>query len=127
MRHHHAELHNTRQAPGQLRQAFPGARLMALGAADSPDTALLAADPRLDDLLLLPPGLARSVRAFRGFMARQPCDATVMCCGATPGVNYPKQILASLLCPGRKFFWTPPATFPRRQSARPPSHPARRR
>ena len=100
----HAELHNTREAPDRVRQAFPEARLMGLGAADCPDTALLGADPRLDDLLLLPANIARSARAFRGFMARQPCDATVMCYGATSGVNYPKQILASLLCPGRNFF-----------------------
>ncbi len=100
----HAELYNTRQAPDQVRRAFPGARLASLGAADCDDTALLGADPRIDDLWLLPSGAFGSVGAFRRFMAAQACDATVMCHGATPGINYPKQILASLLCPGRKFF-----------------------
>ncbi len=99
-----AELHNTRGGPDQVRRAFPDSRLTALGAADSPATVLLSADRRFDDLLLMPPNMAQSARAFRAFMARQPCDATVMCFGATPGVNYLRQILASLLCPGRKFF-----------------------
>ena len=103
----YSELFNTRSAVDVVRTAFPSASITAVTTPQSEGKLLLEADTRLDEVLLFPPENAavnqKSPKAFLQFMRRQPFDATVFCYGATPGLDYSKHLLSTLLCPGYKF------------------------
>jgi heptosyltransferase-3 len=117
-----AELLNTSATVDKIREHFPDTPLFAVSAPRSEALSTLQSDPRIDKVIILAPtGRSRLEKAFAAIKSLRsigPVRATIVCCGATYGLNYNRHLLTSLFFGGTKYMAGADGTLIRLSSGR---------
>lgn len=98
------EVERTSEALPAVQSAFPGCRLIALVNPQSEAAETIRESGDFDEILLYPQaGESRSPAALRRFLRKREIEASVLCIGNSPHLDYVKPLLQLFAAPGKRY------------------------